>query len=355
MAKVLMAGGWGGQRWGGTDVPIPDLGDLKDVEFTGVFEGLPAVAEPDADDFAVVVEFLGDLGDLLAGGQGVLLEVGVESLDGLGGEGSTALPFFGGFPPHELHQVLLPLLVTELSFAQPLLQHRFELLGALGGDVQLLEPAAGTEEPSGTRRGWGDTHRGGDTVTGLGALLLSAGETTVGSEAAVRSFVGSDPTHPPFLPFPSLSLIFLLFFLLFSSFPPFLHFPSSSPIFLPFPIFPFLQFSSFSPPLFSNLPPFLRFSFFPTSLLFSNFPSFPQFSSFSPIFLSNFPAFLPFSSRSLVLLLFSIFPPFLQFPLFSNFFPFLQFSSFYPFFLFYLFSLLLPIFPFLHFSFPPPS
>lgn len=140
--------GWA-TGWGDVPVPVPYLGDLKDVEFTGVFEGLPAVAEPDADDFAVVVELLGDLGDLLAGGQGVLLEVGVESLNGLGGEGGTALPFFGGFPPDKFHQVLLPLLVTELGFAQPLLQHRFQLLGALGGDVQLLEPAVGTEKPSG--------------------------------------------------------------------------------------------------------------------------------------------------------------------------------------------------------------
>lgn len=51
-------------------------------------------------------------------------------------------------------------------------------------------------------------------MKGLGALLPSVGETMVGSDAAMRSFVGGDLTHPPFLPFSSFPPIFL-----FSRFP----------------------------------------------------------------------------------------------------------------------------------------
>lgn len=68
-------------------------------------------------------------------------------------------------------------------------------------------------------------------MKGLGALLPSVGETMVGSDAAMRSFVGGDLTHPPFLPFSSSPGF------LFSDFPPFLQ-SSLSPAFLSFSKFP---------------------------------------------------------------------------------------------------------------------
>lgn len=92
------------------------LRDLKDVQLAGVLECLAPIAEPDPHYFPVIVEFLSDLSDLLASGQWVLLEVGIESLNGLWGEGGAALAFFGGLPANKLHQVLLAFLVPEFSF-----------------------------------------------------------------------------------------------------------------------------------------------------------------------------------------------------------------------------------------------
>lgn len=77
----------------------------------------------------------------MARGQSVLLEVGVQNLDGLWCETGAPLAFFGRLPADKLHQVLLALLVPVFGFGQPLLQHRLQLLSALGGDVQLLKPA----------------------------------------------------------------------------------------------------------------------------------------------------------------------------------------------------------------------
>lgn len=99
------------------------LRNLKNVQLAGVLECLAPIAEPDPHYFPVIVEFLSDLSDLLASGQWVLLEVGIESLNGLWGKGGAALAFFGGLPPNKLHQVLLAFLVPEFSFIQPLLQH----------------------------------------------------------------------------------------------------------------------------------------------------------------------------------------------------------------------------------------
>lgn len=116
------------------------LRDLKDIQLAGVLERLAPIAEPDAHDLPVVVELLSNLGDLLACGQRVLLEVGIQSLYGLGGEGGAAFAFLGGLTSHELHQVLLPFLVPEFGFIQPLFQHWLQLLGTLGCDIQLLKP-----------------------------------------------------------------------------------------------------------------------------------------------------------------------------------------------------------------------
>lgn len=113
---------------------------LKDIDLAGVLQGLPAVAEPDAHHLAVVVELLGDLRDLLARGQRVLLKVGVEHLDGLRREAGAPLALLGRLSADELHEVLLALLVPQLRLGQPALQDRLQLLGALGGDVQLLKP-----------------------------------------------------------------------------------------------------------------------------------------------------------------------------------------------------------------------
>lgn len=116
------------------------LRDLKDIQLAGVLERLTPVAEPDPHDLPVIVELLSNLGDLLACGQRVLLEVGVKSLYGLGGKGGAALAFLGGLASHKFHQVLLAFLVPEFGFIQPLLQHWLQLLRTLGRDVQLLKP-----------------------------------------------------------------------------------------------------------------------------------------------------------------------------------------------------------------------
>lgn len=121
--------------------------DLKHVEFAGVFKCLPPVAEPDPDHFAVVIELLGDFRDLLACGQGVLLEVGVEGFDGLWRERGAPLALLGGLAPHKFHQVLLAFLVPQLGLAQPFFQHGLQLLGALGSDVQLLKPVKSAGPP----------------------------------------------------------------------------------------------------------------------------------------------------------------------------------------------------------------
>lgn len=99
------------------------LRDLKDVQLAGVLERLAPIAEPDPHNLPVIVELLSNLSDFLSGGQWVLLEVGIESLYGLGGEGGAAFAFLGGLTSHKLHQVLLAFLVPEFGFIQPLLQH----------------------------------------------------------------------------------------------------------------------------------------------------------------------------------------------------------------------------------------
>ena len=114
---------------------------LEDVYLAGVFQRLSPVAEPHPHHLAVVVELPCDLRDLLARGQGVLLKVCVEDLDGLRREAGAPLAFLGRLSAHELHQILLALLVPELRLRQPALQHRLQLLGTFRRDVQLFESA----------------------------------------------------------------------------------------------------------------------------------------------------------------------------------------------------------------------
>lgn len=114
--------------------------NLEDVDFAGVFQRLPPVAEPHSNDLPVVVQFSGNLCDLLARGQSVLLKVGVQHLDGLRREAGAPLALFGRLASDELHQILLAFLVPVLGLGQPLLQHGLQLLSALRGDVQLLKP-----------------------------------------------------------------------------------------------------------------------------------------------------------------------------------------------------------------------
>lgn len=118
---------------------------LKHVDLAGVLQRLPSVAEPHAHHLAVVVELLGDLRDLLASGQRILLKVGVEHLYGLRREAGASLALLGRLSTHKLHEVLLTLLIPQLSLGQPALQDRLQLLGTLGGDVQFLKPDGGEE------------------------------------------------------------------------------------------------------------------------------------------------------------------------------------------------------------------
>lgn len=69
------------------------LRDLKDVKLAGIFERLPPITEPDPHNFPVIVQLLSDLSDFLASGEGILLEVGIEDLNGLRGEGGPTLAF----------------------------------------------------------------------------------------------------------------------------------------------------------------------------------------------------------------------------------------------------------------------
>lgn len=114
---------------------------LEHVDFARVFQRLSPVAEPHSNHFPVIVQLSGNFCNFLACGQSVLLEVGVQNLNRLRGEAGAPLAFFGRLAAHKLHQVLLALLVPVFGFSQPLLQHRLQLLSALGGDVQLLKPA----------------------------------------------------------------------------------------------------------------------------------------------------------------------------------------------------------------------
>lgn len=113
---------------------------LEDVDFAGVFQRLSPVAEPHSHHFPVIVQLSCNFCNLLACGQCILLEVGVKNLYCLGCETRTSLAFFGRFTANKLHQILLAFLVPVLSFSQPLLQHRLQLLSALGSDVQLFKP-----------------------------------------------------------------------------------------------------------------------------------------------------------------------------------------------------------------------
>ncbi|RLV64447.1 hypothetical protein DV515_00017481 [Chloebia gouldiae] len=137
-------------------------GHVEDIELAGVLEGLAAVAEPHAHHLALVAQLLRDARDLGARGQRVALEVRVERLEGLRGEGRAPLALLARLASHELQQVLLPLALPLLRLPQPLLQHRLQLLRALGRDVQLLEPG-----DTGTLRG----HLGGTQGT-LGRDVL---------------------------------------------------------------------------------------------------------------------------------------------------------------------------------------
>ena len=76
---------------------------LEDVNLAGVFQRLSPVAEPHPHHLAVVVELPCDLRDLLARGQGVLLKVSVEDLDGLRREAGAPLAFLGRLSTHKLH------------------------------------------------------------------------------------------------------------------------------------------------------------------------------------------------------------------------------------------------------------
>ena len=65
----------------------------------GVLESLPFVAEPDANDLAIVAEALGECGHLAAGGMSVSGEELVEDVEGLGSEAGASLALataFGG-------------------------------------------------------------------------------------------------------------------------------------------------------------------------------------------------------------------------------------------------------------------
>lgn len=113
---------------------------LEDVDFAGVFQRLSPVAEPHSHHFPVIVQLSCNFCNLLACGQCILLKVGVKNLYCLRCETRTSLPFFGWFTANKLHQILLAFLVPVLSFSQPLLQHRLQLLSTLRGDVQLFKP-----------------------------------------------------------------------------------------------------------------------------------------------------------------------------------------------------------------------
>lgn len=116
--------------------------NLEDVDLARVFQCLSPVAEPHSHHLSVIVQLSRDLGNLLARRQGVLLEVGVEDFYRLRREARAPLAFFGRFAADKLHQILLAFLVPVLGLGQPFFQHRLQLLSALGGDVQLLKPAA---------------------------------------------------------------------------------------------------------------------------------------------------------------------------------------------------------------------
>lgn len=125
---------------GGKGPRMRSMLNLEDVDLAGVFQRLPSVAEPHSHNLSVVVQFSGDLCDLLACGQSVLLKVGVQHVDGLRREAGAPLALFGWLASDELHQILLALLVPVLGLGQPLLQHGLQLLSALRGDVQLFKP-----------------------------------------------------------------------------------------------------------------------------------------------------------------------------------------------------------------------
>lgn len=114
---------------------------LEDVDFARVFQRLSPVAEPHSHNLSVIVQLSRNFCNLLACWQRVLLKVGVKNFYCLWCETGASLAFFGWFTADKLHQILLAFLVPVLGFGQPLLQHRLQLLGTLGGDVQLFKPA----------------------------------------------------------------------------------------------------------------------------------------------------------------------------------------------------------------------
>ena len=69
----------------------------------------------------------------------------IQQLQGLWSEGSPTFAFLGRLRANELREVLHAVLVSLLGFRHPALQHGFDLLGALWGDVQLLKPGTHTQ------------------------------------------------------------------------------------------------------------------------------------------------------------------------------------------------------------------
>lgn len=126
--------------WAANPPRNQSLLSLEDVDFAGVFQRLSPVAEPHSHHFPVIVQLSCNFCNLLACGQCILLKVGVKNFYCLRCETRTSLAFLGRFTTNKLHQILLAFLVPVLSFGQPLLQHRLQLLSTLGGDIQLFKP-----------------------------------------------------------------------------------------------------------------------------------------------------------------------------------------------------------------------
>lgn len=115
--------------------------NLEDIDLARVFQSLSPVAEPHSHNLSIIVQLSCYFCNLLACWQGILLKVGVKNFYCLRCETCTSLAFFGWFTANKLHQILLAFLVPVLCLSQPLLQHRLQLLSALGGDIQLFKPA----------------------------------------------------------------------------------------------------------------------------------------------------------------------------------------------------------------------
>ena len=96
----------------------------------------------------------------------VPLEVVVEHFERLRREGSAPFALLGRFAADKLRQVLHPVLVPLLGLGHPPLQHRLDLLRALGRDVQLLKPTCTSTRPA--HRSHSVPHRSLDKVSPWG-------------------------------------------------------------------------------------------------------------------------------------------------------------------------------------------